>query len=156
MVASPEVKFGIKSNRGGGGSKTVEQKFAVVAGFVYLGIGLVGFFVTGFSGLVATSDAALLGIFTLNPFHNIVHIALGAIWLMAGYALTAAGAEGVNFAIGGIYLLATVLGVLGYLALLNVGHHADPDNFLHLATGLVAMAFGGPLRVLRGESLKKG
>ena len=43
-------------------------------------------------------------------FHNIVHIALGASWRLVAFALTPAGTEGMNIAIGGIYALATVLG----------------------------------------------
>ncbi|HEU0087547.1 MAG TPA: DUF4383 domain-containing protein [Pseudonocardiaceae bacterium] len=152
MTVDPEVKFGIRDG-GRTGAKTLEQKFSLVAGLVYLGIGLVGFVVTGFNDLVGTSNEAFLGIFALNPFHNIVHIAIGALWLLAALALTPPATEGVNFAIGGIYLLAAVLGFLGYLALMNVGNHADPDNFLHLGTGLVALLFAGPLRVLGGRSL---
>jgi hypothetical protein len=122
-----------------------------VAGLVYVGIGVIGFFVTGFGNLTDTSTDALLGIFLINPFHNIVHIGIGSLWLLAGFVLSPAGTEGVNFAIGGIYLLAAVLGFLGYLAMLNVGHHADPDNFLHLVSGLVPLLFAGPLRAMRGE-----
>ena len=39
------------------------------------------------------TNHALFGIFLLSPFHNIVHIALGAFWLLAAFALTPAGIE---------------------------------------------------------------
>jgi hypothetical protein len=144
MAMDPEVKYGI---RGAGryGAKTFEQKFALLAGLVYVGLGVVGFLVTGFSGFVAESGDAFLGIFYLNPFHNIVHIALGAFWLLGALVLTPAGTEGINIAIAGIYVLAAILGFIGSLALLNVRSGLDPDNFLHLITGVVTLVLGGGL-----------
>lgn len=37
------------------------------------------------------TNHALLGIFMLNPYHNIVHIAIGGLWLIAAFTLTPAG-----------------------------------------------------------------
>lgn len=152
MTIDPEVKFGIRS-AGRTGAKTLEQKYALLAGLVYMGVGVVGFFVTGFNDLVLESNESLLGLFYLNPFHNIVHIAIGGLWVFAAMVLTPAGTEGVNLAIGGVYVLAAVLGFLGYLALLNVQPQLDPDNFLHLASGLLTLLFAGPLRVARGATV---
>ena len=88
----------------------------------------------------------------VNPFHNIVHIALGAFWLLAAFALTPAGTEGMNIAIGGIYLLATVLGWLGLFALLSIPSGASGDNFLHLITALATFIFRcGLFRVASGK-----
>ncbi|MGH4013867.1 MAG: DUF4383 domain-containing protein [Pseudonocardiaceae bacterium] len=153
MAMDPEVKFGI---RGAGqyGAKTFEQKFALVAGLVYVGIGVIGFAVTGFNGLVAESNEALLGIFLLNPFHNIVHIAIGGLWLFGALVLSPAGTEGINIAIGGVYILATVLGFIGSFGLLNIRSGLDPDNFLHLVSGLLPLLLGsGLFRVARGEAV---
>lgn len=150
MTLDPETKFGIREG-GRTGAKTVEQKFALIAGLVYVTIGVVGFFVTGFDNLVTTSDSMLLGIFHLNPFHNIVHLAIGGLWLFGALVLSAPATEGLNVAIGGFYLLAAVLGYLGYLSLVNVGPALDADNFLHLFSGLITLVFAGPLRLLRGE-----
>lgn len=149
MTADPETKFGIRG-AGRTGARTIEQKYALLAGLVYMTIGVVGFFVTGFGNLTLTSGDKLLGIFYLNPFHNIVHIAIGGLWLFGALVLSSAGTEGLNLAIGGFYLLAAVLGYLGYLDLVNVKMGMDPDNFLHLFSGLITVIFAGPLRVLRG------
>lgn len=151
MVMDPEQRFGI---RGAGryGAKTFEQKFALFASLIYLTIGVIGFFVTGFNAVVAESNEALFGIFLINPYHNIVHIALGSLWLLAALVLSPAGTEGVNIMIGGVYILATVLGFLGYFTLLNIQPGLDPDNFLHLFSGLLPLIFGsGLFRVARGE-----
>jgi hypothetical protein len=51
----------------------------------------------------------LFGIFLINPYHNIVHIGIGAFWLLGAFALTPAGNEGLDIAIGGVYALATVI-----------------------------------------------
>ena len=144
MVMNPTDRFGIRFG-GQTGAKTPEQKFSLIAGLIYLGIGVVGFTVTGFGDFVGMSHGSLLGIFALNPFHNVVHIAVGAFWLLGALVLSPAGTEGLNIAIGGFYVLAAVLGYLGYLDLVHVGPNADPDNFLHLASGVVTLLFGGGL-----------
>ena len=143
MTLSPEDKFGIKLQSRGGMS--IEQKYSLIAGTVYIVGGIIGFFVTGFGSFTEMTDHALLGIFLLNPFHNIVHIGLGAFWLLAAFALTQAGTEGVNIAIGGVYALATVLGFLGYFSLLSIPGGTTGDNWLHLVTALATLIFGSGL-----------
>ncbi|HZS21455.1 MAG TPA: DUF4383 domain-containing protein [Pseudonocardiaceae bacterium] len=138
--ATSEEKFGIRLRSR---SRTIEQKYSLLAGTVYVLGGIVGFFITGFGNFTEMTNHELFGIFMLNPFHNIVHIGLGAFWLLAGLALTPAGTQGVNIAIGGIYALATVLGVLGYFSLLSIpGGVAVGDNWLHLVTAVVTLIFG--------------
>jgi Domain of unknown function (DUF4383) len=144
MVMSAEDKFGIQlENRGA--SRTLEQNFSLIAGTIYVAIGVIGFFITGFGSFTEMTDHALLGIFMLNPFHNIVHLGLGALWLLGALALTPAGNEGLNIAIGGVYALATVLGFMGYFSLLSIPAGANGDNFLHLVTALATLIFGSGL-----------
>ncbi|MGH3764464.1 MAG: DUF4383 domain-containing protein [Pseudonocardiaceae bacterium] len=144
MVLSPEDKFGIKvQNRGG---RSIEQTYSMIAGSVYIVGGIIGFFITGWSNFTEMTGRELFGIFMLNPFHNIVHIGLGAFWLLAAFALTQAGTEGVNIAIGGVYALATVLGILGYFSLLSIpGGVGVGDNWLHLVTAVVTLIVGSGL-----------
>ncbi len=144
MSVDPENKFGIKIQSRGAG-KTFEQKYAILAGAVYAAVGVVGFFVTGFANFTERTNEAFLGIFYLNGFHNVVHLAVGAIWIGAGFVLTPVATEGVNFAIGGFYLLAAILGFLGYLSLVSVPGGNDPDNYLHLVTALATVVFGAGL-----------
>jgi Domain of unknown function (DUF4383) len=140
MTVSPEDKFGIKLQTRRG--RSIEQNYSLIAGTIYITIGVIGFFLTGFGSFTEMTDHALLGLFLLNPFHNIVHIGLGAFWLLAAFALTQAGTEGVNIAIGGVYALATVLGFLGYFSLLSIPSGAAGDNWLHLVSALVTLIFG--------------
>ncbi len=152
--ASPEDKFGIKLQSRGAG-RTLEQNFSMIAGSIYVVGGIIGFFFSGFSNITEMTNTAVFGLFMVNPFHNIVHIAIGGLWLMGAFALTAVGNEGLNFAIGGFYLVAAVLGFLGYLSLISVAAGNDPDNYLHLVTALAAVVFGsGLLRALTGRQVE--
>jgi hypothetical protein len=144
MTVDPEAKFGIKIQSRGAG-KTIEQKYAILAGAVYVTIGVIGFFYTGLSNFTEATNEALFGLFLINPFHNLVHVALGAIWLLAGLALTPVGTEGVNIAIAGFYVLAAVLGFLGYLSLVSVPAGFDMDFWLHLLSGVITLVVGGGL-----------
>ena len=144
MVLTPEDKFGIKLQTRP--ARSIEQTYSMIAGTVYIVGGIVGFFVTGFGSFTEVTGRELFGIFMLNPFHNIVHIGLGSFWLLAAFALTQAGTEGVNIAIGGVYALATVLGILGYFSLLSIpGGVGVGDNWLHLVTAVVTLIFGSGL-----------
>ena len=84
-MVSPEDKFGIKM-RAGKAPRTPEQSFSLIAGSVYVVGGILGFFITGFARFTEVTNHALFGMFLVNPFHNIVHIALGAFWLLAAFA----------------------------------------------------------------------
>jgi hypothetical protein len=100
VFVSPEDKFGIKLNSEPG-PRTLEQKYSVIIGIVVLVLGILGFFVTGFSNFTEMTNHALFGAFLMNPFHNIVYIILGLLWLLGAFALTPAGTEGMNIAAGG-------------------------------------------------------
>ncbi|MGH3860886.1 DUF4383 domain-containing protein [Actinokineospora sp.] len=55
-------------------------------GAVYLLIGLVGFALTAGTGFAATSGPHLL-FFEINPLHNLVHLAIGALLVGAAVLL---------------------------------------------------------------------
>jgi hypothetical protein len=147
--ATPEQKFGIpvRGRRG----RTLEQNASMILGSIYLGAGVLGFIGTGTRTITGFSQDSFLG-FPLNVYHNIVHIGIAGFWFLGAFALTAAGNEGVNIAIGGIYALATVIGFMGYLPLLNIHAGNDIDNYLHLVTALATIIFGtGLLRGFAGS-----
>lgn len=121
--------------------KTPGQLFALVIGAVYLLIGVVGFFVANEFTKGSAGDELI--IFRLNHLHNIIHVVLGVGWLVA--SRTAAAAKSINLLFGVVLL---VVAVLGFTAidlvhiLLNIVEGSDPDNFLHLVTGALAVYFG--------------
>jgi hypothetical protein len=156
ILVSPEQKFGIKI-QSGRPPRTLEQYASIVLGSIYLVGGAIGFIATGGGPVTGYTRDTLFGFFPLNVYHNIVHLVIGALWLLGAFALTAAGNEGMNIAIFGIYTLATVIGFMGYLPLLAIHPGADVDNFLHLITAAVTLIFGtGLLRVLTRRRLPAG
>jgi hypothetical protein len=118
---------------------TPAQRFALLFGAVYVVVGVAGFAVTGFSDFTGMHHDALL-IFSVNPAHNVIHLALGLAWLAAAPHHRAA--KTVNVAIGVFLGLVTVLGLAGGMGVLGMSGLADPDNFLHLATATLALYFG--------------
>jgi hypothetical protein len=139
----PDVVWGVKESASVG---VLPQQFALVAGLVYVAIGVIGFFSTGFNSFTEPTGEKLLGIFAITPMHNIVHLGVGALWLLAAFVLTRPATEGANLAIGGFYVLAAVLGYLGFLDLLAISSgFGDLDFYLHLITGVVSLLFAGVL-----------
>jgi hypothetical protein len=122
-------------------SSSPNRIVATVFGAVYLLVGLLGFAVTGGVGFLATEGGLLLGIFAVNPLHNVAHLLIGAALLVAGLANVRA-AKTVNTVVGAAYLL---LGVVGFFL---VGTAANilalnvPDHFLHLGSAVVLLAIG--------------
>ncbi|AJM77048.1 DUF4383 domain-containing protein [Rathayibacter toxicus] len=114
---------------------------ATVFGAVYLVVGLLGFAVTGGVQFLATQGGLLLGIFAVNPFHNVAHLLIGAALLIAGLSSVTA-AKSVNITIGAVYL---VLGIVGFFLVntaFNVLALNTADHFLHLASALVLLGVG--------------
>ena len=126
---------------------------ATIFGAVYLLVGLLGFAVTGGVGFVATKGGLLLGIFEVNPLHNIAHLLIGAALLIAGLTRVAA-AKAVNITIGAVYLL---LGIVGFFLVgtgANILALNTPDHFLHLVSAIVLLGVGlGAERTVRSSSV---
>jgi hypothetical protein len=120
--------------------RTPATTFATVFGLVYLAAGLCGFVLTGFHGFAAMDGPRLFGLFMVNPMHNLVHLALAAVWLVA--ARSHRSARIANVAIGTVLGLVTILGFAHVLMFLGIHSLGDPDNFLHLASATLALYFG--------------
>jgi len=113
----------------------------VIFGAVYIVVGALGFAVTGGVSFLATQGGMLLGIFMVNPLHNVAHLLIGAALLVAGLVSTRA-AKGTNTVVGAAYLL---LGILGFFLVgtaANILALNTFDHFLHLASALLLLAVG--------------
>lgn len=121
--------------------KAPVQRFALALGVVYLLVGVVGFFVTGFGDVVGDGDKALLG-FDLNPFHNVVHLVIGAVLIAAARSEPAGVAAGVTLGTGAVLLIAAGAGFTNNMQLLSIDSATAADNGLHLVTGVAAVLFG--------------
>lgn len=119
--------------------RTPAQWVALIFGVVYLLVGVAGWFVTkSFTGL--DDDAVLLGL-EVNGLHNVVHLALGVGWL--GASTRPDWAKAVDTLFGAVLVLVAVVGLTGALdTLLNIEDAAAVDNYVHVATGAVALWFG--------------
>ena len=133
-------------------SSSPNRLVAVIFGAVYLLVGALGFAVTAGVGFVATDGGLLLGIFEVNPLHNIAHLLIGAALLFAGLKGVRA-AKAVNTTVGAVYLL---LGIVGFFLVetpLNILALNTADHFLHLASALVLLGVGlGAERGVRADA----
>ena len=122
------------------------QLASLVIGAVYLLIGIVGFFITGFDDFAAhTPDETLLG-FSINPLHNIVHILIGAAGIALSRTLASARTYGWLLAVG--YGATFIYGLFaaGQDEPLNFLSLNWADNILHLVSALAGLAIAlGPV-----------
>jgi Domain of unknown function (DUF4383) len=119
------------------------QVYALVIGLTLVVAGVVGFFYSAsFSAGDGTERDAVLGILDVNGWHNIVHIASGAIGLavVGSYA----GARWYALGLGVVYL---VVAALGFIAgdgdeIFNLIPINTEDNFLHLLIAIAGLGAG--------------
>jgi hypothetical protein len=114
---------------------------ATIFGAVYILVGILGFAVTGGVGFLATEGGLLLGIFMVNPLHNVAHLLIGAALLIAGMVSVRA-AKTVNIVVGAAYLLLGVVGFFLVGSALNILALNTFDHFLHLASAIVLLGVG--------------
>ena len=111
---------------------------ATIFGAVYILVGLLGFAVTGGVGFLATEGGLLLGIFEVNPLHNIAHLLIGALLLFAARQSVSA-AKGANTLVGAVYLLLGIVGLFILDSDANILSLNGADNVLHLGSALVLL-----------------
>lgn len=109
---------------------------AKIFGYIFVVIGILGF-VPGLA-----PDSHLLGLFHINALHNIIHLASGAVALMAGYASYKASRT--YFQVFGIvYALVALLGLMsGDNDILGLVANNGADNLLHIAIAAAALYLG--------------
>lgn len=122
-------------------SQSPNRLIATVFGAVYLLVGLLGFAYTGGVDLFATEGGLILGIFEVNPFHNVAHLLIGAALLIAGRKSVPA-AKAVNTTVGAAYLLLGVVGLFLVGTAVNILAINAADNVLHFASAVLLLAIG--------------
>jgi ABC-type transport system involved in multi-copper enzyme maturation permease subunit len=115
------------------------QWLALTIGVVYLLVGVLGFFVTGFDGFAEHDhDQTLLG-FAVNPLHNIVHLLIGLLGVTMWSSPSRARTFGWLLVIG--YGAAFVYGLVAVnnpdINFLNIN---AADNWLHILSVLAGLA----------------
>jgi Domain of unknown function (DUF4383) len=125
------------TSHNGTSGRTVPEILGLAFGAVYLLVGIVGFFITGFDDFAAHDTGEKLLVFAINPLHNIVHIVIGIAGLLLSRTLAGARTYG--------WLLAVGYGAAFIYGLLAAGEEWDflninaADNVLHIATALVGL-----------------
>jgi Domain of unknown function (DUF4383) len=119
------------------------QLYALVIGAALVAAGVAGFFYNAsFSSGDGTERDAVFGILDVNGWHNIVHIATGALGLVV--ARSYRGSRGYALGLGAVYLL---IAAAGFIAgdveeLLNLIPVNTEDNVLHLLIGIAGVGAG--------------
>jgi len=108
----------------------IAEVLTLVAGLVFLLVGLVGFVITGFDDFAGhhTGDT-LLG-FELNGLHNVAHLVFGVAGIMLWRHVRGAMAFGLLLVVG--YAAVLAFGVAAVGEDWNVLSINTPDNWLHL------------------------
>ena len=111
------------------------KQFTLVLGVVLLGVGIWG-------SIIGGHDHVLV-LFGVNFKHNAVHIASGALALLAGFAGFQA-AKNFCLVFGLVYGLVAVLGFVNFTTAVTMLNLNAADNFLHL--GIAAACLGMALK----------
>jgi hypothetical protein len=118
------------------------QIYALVFGAVLVVAGIVGFFYSSAFGSPGEVDE-VFGILGVNGWHNLVHIATGALGLLAaagGYYYARQYAYGLGVVYIAIAIWGFIIGsgdsILGFIPV------NTEDNFLHLLIGIAGVGAG--------------
>jgi len=126
------------------GNSSLAQKVMPLFGLLYVGIGLIGFAFTGFGNFLQnTGDDLLIAGLSINPFHNVVHLTIGAFLIIMSRQGTTT-AEGACLGVGIFYVAAFVIGFVGptNLTILSMDGRFDLENFNHLLNGVALLGLG--------------
>jgi uncharacterized membrane protein YgdD (TMEM256/DUF423 family) len=123
---------------------SLAQRVMPLFGVLYVAIGLIGFAVTGFNNFLQnTDDSILLSGLSVNPFHNLVHLAIGGFLIIMSRQATTT-AEGACLGVGIFYVAAFVIGVVGEsnLTIISMFGRGDLENVNHIINGLLLLGIG--------------
>jgi uncharacterized protein DUF4383 len=119
--------------------KGIGQLAAIVLGAAYAVGGVIGFGVTGFSGVTSQVGHKFLFL-QLNPLHDFIHLGIGLLLLLAGLKWNSAQTEGVLLGVGGIYVIAAITGfTYAHIPVISIVTSGNADNYLHAITGGTAI-----------------
>ena len=118
------------------------QSYALVFGVVLVAAGIVGFFYSSDFASPGEVDG-VFGILDVNGWHNVVHIATGALGLVA-FASGVSAARTYAFAIGAVYVIVAVWGfaIGDGQSILGIIPINTEDDILHLLIGISGIAAG--------------
>jgi hypothetical protein len=119
------------------------QIYALVIGITLVAAGILGFFYNASFGTGdGTERDAVLGILDVNGWHNVVHVASGAVGLAVFASYSGARLYALGF--GAVYLLVAALGFIAGDGdeIFNLIPVNTADNVLHLLIGIAGVGAG--------------
>lgn len=132
------------SARTGLSNMTWPQSLALAVGAVYTVVGILGFFTTGFDDFFGHTGGELVS-FEVNPFHNVVHLAVGVAGLLMARTIAGARTYGWLLAVG--YGVAFVYGLFAVDASWDFLAINWADNVLHALSAIIGIAIAArPVR----------
>jgi hypothetical protein len=140
--------------------------FSLIVGVLYLVVGIMGF-IPAFVMQPETAPALmvdvgvdtgygyLLGLFPINVVHNIVHLVIGLLGIIA--YLKVDSARTYAWGLAGLYGLLAVMGLIPYLnTTLGLVPIFGNDVWLHAGTALLAVYFGFIAAPSPAETISRG
>ncbi len=134
-----------------GAGRPWPQVLGLAFGAIYLLVGIVGFFITGFRDFATHSDATLI-VFDINPLHNIVHILIGVAGLALSRTLAGAKTFGLLLLVG--YGAAFVYGLFATGRDWDILNLNWADNILHILSAAVGGAIYAGANKFAGRSTR--
>lgn len=121
---------------------TPASLYAGLIGAVLLVTGIIGFFYSSSFGSPGNVDA-VFGILDVNAWHNLIHIASGALGLLA-FRAGARASRTYALAFGAVYIVVAIWGFIigGGESILGFVPINDEDNVLHTILGVLGIAAG--------------
>src|SRR5687767_11433199 len=112
------------------------RKLSLLFGLVFIVVGVLGFVPS------VTREGHLLGIFHVNPAHNVVHLLSGFIAIVIGF-IGEHAARNFFRAFGVIYGLVAILGfIYGDRPILGLIANNAADTWLHVGIAAVSLLLG--------------
>ena len=116
--------------------------YAQVFGIVLTIVGIISFLPAIQSpapGYVPAGSYLVLGLFAVNPLHNVIHLLTGLIGLYAGFAAGGRYARWYALVFGVVYAIVTVVGIIQVNTLLGLIPINTLDDVLHGGLALLGL-----------------
>jgi hypothetical protein len=143
-IGTPKDPFeaGRSAGKKEGAARTIAQTFCLVVGIGLIAAGVLGFFFGG-SGFGAGTNVQgeEFIVFEVNGWHNIVHIATGAVLLLLAPKAKVAATGALVF--GLVYVVVAVWGFIDGNDVANLIPVNTADNWLHVAIALASLLAAG-------------
>jgi len=135
---------------------SLAERLAPLIGALYVTIGIIGFAITGFGNFVQQTPDKLIG-FSINPMHNLVHLAIGAFLIIMCTRGSTAVAEGAVMGVGLFYIVAFVIGTTApdNLTIISMSGAGDLENFNHIVNGVALLTIGLMSSAATAAQMKK-